>query len=104
MIQIKEEDITGLIEGIDKNRDFITSLMEQIHNDMDHQLLSGIGHKPGTERDKSLFLLLVQNYVAGFLTAECDPPDDFTNAVRWFYAKGIEHGWAYLEVRKQNSQ
>ena len=103
---MSQTNITSLVEGIDKNRVFITSLMQQIHEDMDEQLIAGIQPRPDLDnpRDMSLFLILVQNYVAGFLTAECDPPKDFTNVIRFYYARGIEHGHAYLTVRKENRQ
>jgi len=98
------EDITPMVQAIDDNRGLITQLMAKIHEDMDHALLKGTSSEPTGDRDKSLFLILVQTYVVGFLTAECNPTADFTDAIRFYYAKGIEHGHVYLEARRQNSQ
>jgi hypothetical protein len=97
------EDITKLVNGIDKNREFLMALIEQIHYDM--QEIIGNNMPPReTERDKAMFLILVQNYIAGFMTADCDPDTEFTEAVRHFYAKGIQHGHAYLMTRKEFQQ
>jgi hypothetical protein len=98
------EDITNIVEGIDNNRITLANLMERIHDDTGHALLKNIVKHPDNSRDQSLFLLLVQNYVTGFLTAECDPPQDFIEATRFFYSRGIEHGLAYLQTRKGNIQ
>ena len=106
-IEPTPENITKMVDGIDNNREILERLMQKIHDDMDHALIKGLAtypQQPDSPRDTSLLLLLVQNYVAGFLTAECDPPEDFSKAVRWFYAKGVEHGIAYLETRKEFSQ
>jgi hypothetical protein len=97
------EDITKLVNGIDKNRELLMALIEQIHYDM--QEIIGNNMPPReTEREKAMFLILVQNYIAGFMTADCDPDEGFTQAVRQFYARGTQHGYAYLMTRKEFQQ
>jgi hypothetical protein len=103
-VTMEMEDITRMVVGIDNNRGFLTELLQKIHDDMGHALLEGIANEPQDDRDKSLFLLLVQSYITGFLTSECDPPAEFTNAVRFYYAKGVAHGHAYLLTRREFQQ
>jgi len=92
-----------ILDVIDNHRESFMALLDQILIDTKQELVDHPGDpKEPPERNQNLCRILVANYVSAFLVGDCDPPEGYTNAVQYFYAKGLDLGKSYLCVR-QNS-
>lgn len=93
-----------LIGAIDKNREALAAVFEQLHRDMQGKLIlhnnPDGSQTPVNLQENYLGQVLMAQYVAAFLAGECPDQDDLEDSILTFYDTGFDHGSAYAGARQ----
>lgn len=99
VLQVQE-----LIDAIDKNREALNVVFDQIHADMHgklvvHNLPDG-SQPPIDFKSNYLGRVMMAQYVAAFLAGECPTEPQVEATIGNFYNTGFKHGNAYAGARQ----
>lgn len=93
-----------LIDAIDKNREALLALLDQIHRDMNQTLVINISpddtETPVDIAEDHVGAVMLANYIAGFLYGELLPDEKVTSSISHFFNTGYDHGGSYTTFRK----